>query len=427
MKKSFGQLVVWASTSFMLSGCMLLGLHKDLEEQNRYSSVSGVVKSDSTHHKPIEVLLVKINMKDETDNTIVNSTVMYKPGPYKFWVLPGTYMVGAFQDRNENLTFEPDELVGWYGDPDPIIVEENKEYKGFPIVLRPPQEARRQFPLLYELPPFKVSEDLDKVFCMGEVVKLTDPRFSSKNGGLGLWEPLSFMNTVGGGIFFLQEYDPEKIPILIVHGAGGNPAEFNQIIQSLDRNRFQPWVLFYPSGMRLTIVSKWAAVTISALRVRHKFTRLYVLAHSMGGLVARDMVNRLIESGSGEILRLFISMSTPWGGQAFAAKGVEQCPAVVPAWYDVVPGSPFIDGLFKTDLPSHLEYNLFFSYRGGWHLTIPNSNDGTVSLESELFLPAQLAARKVLGFNVSHNGILSSPVVIKRLNLLFEERSRNDR
>ena len=426
MKTFFCQLMVWVCTCFLVSGCMLFNLHEDLEKEEQYSSVSGIIENNSPYKKPIQVLLVKINEKDDTDNTIVNTTVMYEPGPFKFWVLPGTYMVGAFEDKYEDLSFHPDDYVGWHGAPDTIVVEPDKSYKGLSIVLRPPEKARGEFPLLYTLPPFSVSEVLGKEFSMGEVVKLSDLKFSAKNGNMGFWEPLKFMNTIGGGIFFLQKYEPGKIPILIIHGAGGNPVEFKDIIQSLDRSRFQPWVLFYPSGMRLGIVSKWTCETISTLRDQYKFEHLYVVAHSMGGLVARDFVNRMIKSGSGEILRLLVSMSTPWDGHAFAAKGVKQCPVVIPAWYDMAPGSPFIKSLFKTPLPSHLEYNLFFSYRGGWHLTIPRNNDGSVALRTELFLPAQLSAKKVFGFNVSHGGILLDPTVIKRMNILFEERSKED-
>jgi len=426
MKTFVCQLIVWVSTCFLLSGCMLFNLHEDLEKEEQYSSVSGTVESNSPYRKPIEVLLVKINENDAADNTIVNTTVMYEPGPFKFWVLPGRYMVGAFEDKHEDLSFHADDYVGWYGAPDTIVVEPDKDYKNLSIVLRPPEKAHRQFPLLYTLPPFNVSEVLAKEFRVGEVVKLSDPRFTAENGNMGFWEPLKFMNTIGGGIFFLQKYEPGKIPILIIHGAGGNPVGFEDIIQSLDRNRFQPWVLFYPSGMRLGIVSKWACETVSILRDQYKFEHLYIVAYSMGGLVARDFINRMIKSGSGEILRFFVSMSTPWGGHAFAAEGVKQCPVVIPAWYDMSPGSPFIKGLFKTPLPSHLEYNLFFSYHGGWHLTIPRNNDGTVALWSELFLPAQLSAKKVFGFDVSHDGILSSPVVIERMNILFEERRKED-
>ena len=426
MKTFLCRLIVLVSTLWLVSGCMLFELHEDLEEQDRYGSVSGTVQSDSPYHKPLQVLLVKVNMEDDTGNTIVNSTVMYKPGPFQFLVLPGNYMVGAFEDRNEDMSFNPDEYVGWYGAPDPIVVESDKEYKGLSVALRPPEQARRQFPLLYELPPFQVSEDLIREFRVGEVVKLTDPRFAVKNGNMGFWEPLKFMEEVGGGIFFLQKYDPQKIPILIVHGAGGNPGEFKHIIESLNRDKFQPWVLFYPSGMRLGIVSRWATETIAILQVQHKFERLYILAHSMGGLVARDVINRMIREGGGKVLRLFVSMSTPWDGHVFAAKGVKQCPVVIPAWYDMVPGSPFIKSLFETPLPAHLEYNLLFSYHGGWHWTIPHNNDGTVSLRSELFLPAELSAKKVLGFDVTHGGILLSPTVIDRLNILFEERSKEE-
>ncbi len=424
MKTRVFHLVVWVATTSLLGGCMLLGLHEDLEEYGRYGSVSGVIKSNSPHKKPIQVVLVKINEKDLTDNTIINWAVMYEPGPYKFWALPGTYMVGAFEDTDENLAFHPHDYVGWYGAPDTIAVEKGSENEGMHILLRPPGEARNEFPLLYELPPFKVSELLEKEFSIGEVVKLRDSRFGSENGEMGYWKPMRFMYEVGGGIFFLQEYDPQKIPVLFVHGAEGNPVEFEQIIKRMDQRRFQAWVLSYPSGMRLGDLSRWVSRGILSLQLQYGFRVMYVLAHSMGGLVARGFINRLIESNDDRVIRLFISMSTPWGGQAMAAKGAKQCPVVVPAWYDMASGSPYIKRLFKTPLPSHLEYDLLFSYQGGWHLTIPRNNDGTVSLQSELFMPAQLAARKIYGFNVNHDGILTNPEVIEMVNLLMEERSK---
>jgi len=44
---------------------------------------------------------------------------------------------------------------------------------------------------------------------------------------------------------------------------GGNPVEFKHMVKGLNRDKFQPWVLFYPSGMRLGIISKWVSTTIS--------------------------------------------------------------------------------------------------------------------------------------------------------------------
>jgi uncharacterized alpha/beta hydrolase family protein len=41
--------------------------------------------------------------------------------------------------------------------------------------------------------------------------------------------------------YFLQEYAMDKIPILFVHGSGGNPTDFRVLIEGLDRSRYYPW------------------------------------------------------------------------------------------------------------------------------------------------------------------------------------------
>ena len=50
------------------------------------------------------------------------------------------------------------------------------------------------------------------------------------------------------------------------------------------------------------------------LYVRHRHRRLAVVAHSMGGLIARAFINRVVAAGDGRAvaLRLFVSVSTPW-------------------------------------------------------------------------------------------------------------------
>ena len=51
-------------------------------------------------------------------------------------------------------------------------------------------------------------------------------------------------------IFFLEPYNPDKIPILFIHGAGGNPAEWASIIDTLGRQRFSVLKLYIPTGTR---------------------------------------------------------------------------------------------------------------------------------------------------------------------------------
>jgi len=79
-------------------------------------------------------------------------------------------------------------------------------------------------------------------YQVGQVVSLDDPRFSATNVRWGLWVPQEFLPDTGAGLYFLQEYARDKIPILFVHGSGGNPTDFRFLIEDLDRSRYQPWV-----------------------------------------------------------------------------------------------------------------------------------------------------------------------------------------
>jgi len=248
-------------------------------------------------------------------------------------------------------------------------------------------------------------------YRMGQVVSLDDPRFSSANARRGLWVPPEFLPDTGAGLYFLQEYAGDRTPILFVHGSGGNPTDFRFLIEGLDRSRYQPWVYFYPTGMRLERQSELLHRIISDLHNRFGFRHLCVLAHSMGGLVARGAIAEAVKRSTPIELPTFITLSTPWQGHAGAEKGVAQSPAVVPAWRDMAPSSPFLKKIWESPLPPETAYYLLFSYSGDFSLMINRNNDGAVSLASELDPRAQVAARRTFGFNEDHGGILSSPAV----------------
>src|SRR5207244_7410145 len=91
----------------------------------------------------------------------------------------------------------------------------------------------------------------------------------------------------------VEECDASRTPILFVHGIGGYPTEFKYLVGKLDRRRFQPWFAYYPSGLDLDRVADGFARWMQVLQVRCGFRRLVVVAHSMGGLVARAFIERV--------------------------------------------------------------------------------------------------------------------------------------
>jgi hypothetical protein len=248
---------------------------------------------------------------------------------------------------------------------------------------------------------------------LGTLVTWSDPRFAPQAGPAGMWTPLETYKKYGAGMFFFEPYDPARIPVVFVHGISGTASDFKTIIDNLDRTRFQPWVFQYPSGFRLDLISNYLLRTLDELQAIHKFDRYAIIAHSMGGLVSRATVNKIVERGGTPPIVLYVTISTPWEGHEAASAGAQYSPVVLPVWLDMVPGSPYLSNLFQTQLPATLPYYLLYGYKGG------SGTDGVVSLRSVLKLEAQDQSVRTIGFAEDHRGILQSRQVIDRLNTLL--------
>ena len=98
------------------------------------------------------------------------------------------------------------------------------------------------------------------------------------------------------GLYFLQPYDPDRTPLVFVHGLFSTPFDWVQTINGLQadpeiRKHYQFWVFAYPTGN---------PILHSALRLREELARadkLYpnhrpyvVVGHSMGGMLAHMQV-----------------------------------------------------------------------------------------------------------------------------------------
>jgi triacylglycerol esterase/lipase EstA (alpha/beta hydrolase family) len=98
------------------------------------------------------------------------------------------------------------------------------------------------------------------------------------------------------GLYFLQPYDPERIPLVFVHGLFSTPFDWVKTISGLQadpeiRKHYQFWIFAYPTGN---------PILYSALRLREELAKadqLYpnhkpyvVVGHSMGGMLTHDQV-----------------------------------------------------------------------------------------------------------------------------------------
>jgi pimeloyl-ACP methyl ester carboxylesterase len=98
------------------------------------------------------------------------------------------------------------------------------------------------------------------------------------------------------GLYFLQPYDPDRIPVVMVHGLMATDQMWDNPINELEkdpvlRERYQFWVFGYPTGN---------PIAYSGLKLREALTRvdkLYpnhegyvVISHSLGGVVSQMQV-----------------------------------------------------------------------------------------------------------------------------------------
>ncbi len=98
------------------------------------------------------------------------------------------------------------------------------------------------------------------------------------------------------GIYFLEPFDPDKIPVIFIHGLMSSPHAWVNFVNTLDANpefrkSYQPWVLFYPSG---------GPIAGNALRLREELAdiaknyplkrNIVLVGHSMGGILSQMQV-----------------------------------------------------------------------------------------------------------------------------------------
>ncbi len=119
------------------------------------------------------------------------------------------------------------------------------------------------------------------------------------------------------GLYLLEPYNPEKIPVVFVHGLMSSPETWIRMINFLRhypyvRKNYQFWFYKYSSGNPVLIsaetlrkalleAEKKYAVTPEAKRT---FSRMILAGHSMGGLISRvitqDKAEYFVEQYTGE-------------------------------------------------------------------------------------------------------------------------------
>jgi pimeloyl-ACP methyl ester carboxylesterase len=134
---------------------------------------------------------------------------------------------------------------------------------------------------------------------------------------------------VNTGIYMFEPYQPDKIPVLLIHGLFSSPLTWAPLINDLQadpelRERFQFWAYLYPTSDPYLVTAADLRARLSALKQEldpagrdRALNDMVVVGHSMGGLIAK-----LLTTKSGEEFWHLINRSmTP---EAFAKLQIRQ-------------------------------------------------------------------------------------------------------
>ena len=110
-------------------------------------------------------------------------------------------------------------------------------------------------------------------------------------GFMAMIRPANYENRAG--LYMLEPYDPDRIPVILIHGLTSIPQMWVPTISAIEsdpeiRGRYQFWVFDYPTG---------DPIALSALKLRQSLAQVYqlypktkdmvLISHSMGGLLSQ--------------------------------------------------------------------------------------------------------------------------------------------
>ena len=421
-----------------LPGCMLRDAHRQMAQMDSVCIITGTVAGSHEQPGPFAVVLMDGN-SSEIPSSIrpVDHFVMESGGEWVFAVQPARYRLLAFRSLDGQLTYAHSDPLTMYDGGQSFHCQAGLFEPSIDLVIHDGDVADQAFSIDltrkkggFLIEGSRAIVSLGQATAFGEVTTLDHARFSLELANDSQWRPLDFMMAGHAGVYFLKAFDPNRIPVLFVHGINGSPRVFDEVLAGMDRERFQPWLYYYPSGMGLRENAEYLTNIMLELELRHAVPEVHVVAHSMGGLVAWQFILNRQKRQSPATVGQFISLSTPWGGHGAAGRAAESSPIVLPVWKDMSPNSEFLENLFVTDhgasvigqLPESTRMHLLFSYQGGDRLTW-GTTDGVISMASLLRSEAQQSASRVYGVDATHIGILSHPEALEMVNNILNQET----
>jgi pimeloyl-ACP methyl ester carboxylesterase len=407
-------------------GCAVNKLNQDLQ---RADDNYAYIKVDGMDTISTDSLLHLILYQRSASGEIPSNYRSPPQGVDAYFLVPeGDYTVVAFEDINRDRKYQRGEPAAFDADP-PLYMEitERSTELDYEAIAGVSLELSSNTELAFEI-DLSLQANLQSLDQSEQhyltVTDWDNPAFAEDNVKKGLWQPLSFHEHTGFGLYLLEPLDTTKQPIIFVHGINGSPLNFKALIDALPESLaldYQVMLFQYPSGFALEHSAYMLRQSVKNLLDEFSYGKAHVIAHSMGGLVARQMITQSDAQNAAKLDK-FITLSTPWSGHEAARLGVVWSPAVAPVWKSMVPNSRFLQDTFSQPLPAAMQHHLFFSFaqsRNG----ASKADDGVVTVKSQLNNQAQHQASRLYGIDDNHNGILSNPCVAAIVAALLQETS----
>jgi pimeloyl-ACP methyl ester carboxylesterase len=387
----------------LFSACTIVGLKQHLENMEAFGVVTVRVSPPPDGSKPTYALAW---IEKQSQLRSAGLQRIGADGVASFILrIDRTYYIGAFTDLNGNQSYDVGEPGDYIPGVTPVSLGESADkVKVLELTLHSGHNLPPGTTIAIPEEDKELGRQLD--LALGEIASFDDPQFTTDAGGSGLWRPLDFLSHNQPGIYFMEPYDPNRIPVLLVYGIGGTPQDMRYLAEHFDRKRYQVWLFHYPSGMRLDRVSRSMATGLLILKERYGFLRCDVVAHSMGGLVARSAINQAVQIAGVNYIPRFVSISTPWGGHSAASAGIRRLRKPVPSWIDVAPESDFLKKIYATPLAPGTLHLLIYGSKEGGPFWLKGANDGVVTVESETDPRIKKNAAKVVYLPFGHVDIL---------------------
>ena len=409
-------------SGLVLASCMMNDLKKDLDSARQDF---GYFKGQAIGTNDESSIVVALFKRDPGGMSLANMRTISSGETFYVMLPKANYTLFAFYDLNGDFEYqsgEPaaridDPFVNWFSelqvqdrlDPDALRVEQ------FGLASALVLDQKLDMSLATLRKRNKAAENFLRI------VTWDDDIFSPETAIRSLWEPSWFQEEIGYGLYVLEEFDPTKKSILLVHGITDTPRVFEHLANAIP-DEYQLLLFYFPSGFPLEYTSYVLNEAIDELIRRDQIPQLDIIAHSMGGLVSKGML-KLADEKLGQHLRLFVSIASPFGGHASAAFGTKWSPIVAPVWWAMVPGSQYLQGIDELDLSDGPKHHLIFTYS---HEADGNSegDDGVVTVKSQLTESAQRNATAIYGVADSHKGVVNNPCTSALLVAILQDGER---